>query len=129
MANVIIETSARHLHLSRKDLDTLFGAGYQLTPKKDLSQPGQFACNEKVKVEGPKGSLNMSILGPERSASQVEVSFTDARALGIQVPVRESGDIEGSPSVCLLYTSCSAPPTTESLCTSRRCAGLWARPG
>ena len=93
MANVIIETSARHLHLSRKDLDTLFGAGYQLTPKKDLSQPGQFACNEKVKVEGPKGSLNMSILGPERSASQVEVSFTDARALGIQVPVRESGDI------------------------------------
>ena len=102
MANVIIETSARHLHLSRKDLDTLFGAGYQLTPKKDLSQPGQFACNEKVKVEGPKGSLNMSILGPERSASQVEVSFTDARALGIQVPVRESGDIEGSPSVKLV---------------------------
>ena len=102
MANVIIETSARHLQLSRKDLDTLFGAGYQLTPKKDLSQPGQFACNEKVKVEGPKGSLNMSILGPERSASQVEVSFTDARALGIQVPVRESGDIEGSPSVKLV---------------------------
>ena len=102
MANVIIETSARHLHLRRKDLDTLFGAGYQLTPKKELSQPGQFACNEKVKVEGPKGSLNMSILGPERSASQVEVSFTDARALGIQVPVRESGDIEGSPSVKLV---------------------------
>ena len=102
MAKVIIETSARHLHLSRKDVDTLFGEGYQLTPKKELSQPGQFACNEKVKVEGPKGSLNMSILGPERSAAQVEVSFTDARALGLTVPVRESGDIEGSPSVKLV---------------------------
>ena len=99
MANVIIETSARHLHLSRKDVDILFGEGYQLTSKKELSQPGQFACNEKVKVEGPKGALNMSILGPERAAAQVEVSFTDARALGLQVPVRESGDIEGSPSV------------------------------
>ena len=102
MAKVIIETSARHLHLSRKDVDILFGEGYQLTPKKELSQPGQFACNEKVKVEGPKGSLNMSILGPERSAAQVEVSFTDARALGLTVPVRESGDIEGSPSVKLV---------------------------
>ena len=101
MANVIIETSARHLHLSRKDVDILFGEGYQLTSKKELSQPGQFACNEKVKVEGPKGALNMSILGPERAA-QVEVSFTDARALGLQVPVRESGDIEGSPSVKLV---------------------------
>lgn len=102
MANVIIETSARHLHLSRKDVDILFGEGYQLTSKKELSQPGQFACNEKVKVEGPKGALNMSILGPERAAAQVEVSFTDARALGLQVPVRESGDIEGSPSVKLV---------------------------
>ena len=116
MANVIIETSARHLHLSRKDLDTLFGAGYQLTPKKDLSQPGQFACNEKVKVEGPKGSLNMSILGPERSASQVEVSFTDARALGIQVPVRESGDIEGSPASSWLALPAKSPfPAASSL--------------
>ena len=99
---VLVETSARHVHVTQQDLETLFGKGAALTPKKDLSQPGQFACNEKVKVEGPKGSLNMSILGPERSASQVEVSFTDARALGIQVPVRESGDIEGSPSVKLV---------------------------
>ena len=102
MANVIIETSARHLHLSRKDVDILFGEGYQLTSKKELSQPGLLAFNEKVKVEGPKGALNMSILGPERAAAQVEVSFTDARALGLQVPVRESGDIEGSPSVKLV---------------------------
>lgn len=102
MAKVIIETSARHLHVSRQDLDVLFGQGYQLTNKKGLSQPGQFACEEKVKVEGPKGALNMSILGPERKASQVEVSFTDARALGLSVPVRESGDIEGSPSVKLV---------------------------
>ena len=64
MANVIIETSARHLHLSRKDVDILFGEGYQLTSKKELSQPGQFACNEKVKVEGPKGALNMSRQAP-----------------------------------------------------------------
>ncbi|WP_458862673.1 PduL/EutD family phosphate acyltransferase [Acidaminobacterium chupaoyuni] len=102
MAKVIIETSARHIHLTRADVETLFGAGYQLTRKKDLSQPGQFACEEKVTVEGPKGSLKMSILGPERPASQIEVSFTDARALGLKAPVRESGDIAGTPGVKLV---------------------------
>ena len=101
MANVIIETSARHLHLSRKDVDILFGEGYQLTSKKELSQPGQFACAEKVEVIGPKGSMSMSILGPTRPETQVEISLTDARKLGITAPIRESGDLEGTPGCTL----------------------------
>ena len=99
---IMIETSARHLHVSRADLDVLYGAGHQLTNKKDLSQPGQFACEETVTVVGPKGELKMSILGPERPVTQVEVSLTDARTLGIQPPVRESGDIAGTPGVKLV---------------------------
>lgn len=101
MNKVIVETSARHIHLTQAAVDTLFGPGYQLTRKKDLSQPGQYACAEKVEVVGPKGSLMMSVLGPTRPESQVEVSYTDARALGITAPVRESGDIAGTPGVTL----------------------------
>ena len=101
MSKVMVETSARHIHLTAETVEALFGAGYQLTKKKDLSQPGQYACAEKVEVVGPKGSLMMSILGPVRSANQVEVSFTDARALGITAPVRESGDIAGTPGAVL----------------------------
>ncbi len=93
---VLVETSARHIHLSQADLETLFGEGYELTNKKDLSQPGQFACVEKVTVVGPRGESKMSILGPTRNATQVEVSLTDARTLGIKALVRESGDIEGT---------------------------------
>lgn len=92
----LVETSARHLHVTQEDLETLFGKGFELSNKKDLSQPGQFASGEKVTVVGPKGELKMTILGPCRKASQIEVSFTDARALGITPPVRESGDIAGS---------------------------------
>lgn len=99
MSKVLVETSARHTHVSREDLDILFGEGYSLTNKKDLSQPGQFACEEKVTVTGPKGSIKMSILGPVRKSTQVEVSLTDARALGITAPIRESGDIAGSAGV------------------------------
>ena len=103
MANTfIVETSARHAHVSRAALDVLFGQGHELTNKKDLSQPGQFACEEKIEVVGPKGSVKMSILGPCRPESQVEVSYTDARALGIVPPVRESGDIAGTPGVKLV---------------------------
>lgn len=98
---IMVETSARHLHVTDEVLATLFGEGHQLTNKKDLSQPGQFACEEKVVVVGPKGSLKMSILGPTRPATQVEVSYTDARALGLRPPVKESGDIEGTPGVTL----------------------------
>ena len=101
MNKVLVETSARHLHLTQAAVDALFGTGYQLTKKKDLRQPGQYACAEKVEVVGPKGSLMMSILGPTRPADQVEVSFTDARALGITAPVRESGDIAGTPGITL----------------------------
>lgn len=94
---VLVETSARHVHLTKEAIATLFGEGYELTPKKMLSQPGQFACEERVTVAGPRGEIkNVSILGPARSANQVEVSFTDARALGLTPPVRESGDIAGS---------------------------------
>ncbi len=104
MANaVLVETSARHVHLSQADIETLFGAGHQLTVKKMLSQPGQFACEERVDVVGPKNTIkNVSVLGPARKASQVEVSLTDARTLGISTPVRESGDLAGSAPVKLV---------------------------
>lgn len=103
MSKVLVETSARHVHLSAADLETLFGKGAALTNKKDLSQPGQFACFERVDIIGPKGELkNVSILGPVRSATQVELAFTDARKVGIAVPVRESGDIAGSPGCKLV---------------------------
>lgn len=95
----IVETSARHAHVSKEDLITLFGEGASLTKKKDLSQPGQFACEERVTVVGPKGSIaGVSILGPERPVTQVEVSATDARSLGIVAPIRESGDTKNSAS-------------------------------
>lgn len=94
---VLVETSARHVHLSDKDLALLFGEGYALTNKKDLSQPGQFACEERVTIVGPKKELNnVTILGPTRPETQVELSLTDARSIGLSVPVRESGDIAGS---------------------------------
>ncbi len=93
---VLVEVSARHVHLSQEHLEALFGEGYQLTVKKMLSQPGQFACEEKVTVVGPRGESKMSILGPVRKESQVEVSLTDARGLGVKALVRESGDLEGT---------------------------------
>ena len=93
---VMVETSARHVHVSEADLKTLFGADAKLTVKKELSQPGQYASNEKVEVIGPKGSLVMSILGPTRPETQVEVALTAARTLGIAAPIRESGDQEGA---------------------------------
>lgn len=99
---IMVETSARHIHVSKEVFATLFGSDATLTKKKDLSQPGQFACVEKVTVVGPKGEMAMSILGPERNATQIEVSLTDARKLGIAAPVRESGDIAGTPGCKLV---------------------------
>ena len=94
---VLIETSARHVHVSRRVLDILFGEGYELTHKKDLSQPGQFACEERVQVIGPRNSFPaVSILGPVRPETQVELSAGDARAIGVKAPIRESGDLKGS---------------------------------
>ena len=83
----IVETSARHLHVTKEDLATLFGPDAKLTNKKDLSQPGQFACAEKVTIVGPRGQFNASILGPERNATQVEISASDARTLGVTAPI------------------------------------------
>ena len=97
-----IALSNKHIHLSQADVDVLFGEGYELTHKKDLSQPGQYACEEMVEVVGPKGSTKMRVLGPVRPESQVEVSLADARGLGIVVPVRQSGDVEGTPGCKLV---------------------------
>ncbi len=102
MANkVLVETSARHIHLTDEAVAILYGADAKLEPKKMLSQPDQFAAaNEKIKLVGPKGELMLSVLGPTRKANQVELSFTDARSLGLKaVPVRESGDVAGTPGI------------------------------
>ena len=117
---VLVETSARHVHLSRADLDVLFGKDYQLTVKKDLSQPGQYACEERVTVIGPKKAIErVGILGPVRPASQVEVSFTDARTLGISAPVRESGDIAGTPG-CKLVGPCGEVEIANGVIVAKR---------
>lgn len=93
-----IALSNRHIHLSRKDIDTLFGEGYELTKTKDLSQPGQFACEEKVDIVGPKRTIKgVRILGPERSETQVEVSVSDAFTLGVESVIKNSGDLTDTP--------------------------------
>ena len=94
---ILVETSARHVHLSEQDLQTLFGEGAKLTNKKNLSQPGQFACFERVDVVGPKGEMKgVSILGPTRPTTQVELSLTDARKIGVVAEIRESGNLENT---------------------------------
>ncbi len=109
MSDFIIETSARHVHVTQETLEKLFGEGFQLTVRKELSQPGQFASGQKVIVRGPvnpktgkPGELQCSILGPVRKENQVEVSFTDARTLGVKGVVRESGDVAGTPGCTLV---------------------------
>ncbi len=116
---VKVEISARHLHVTEKTLEILFGEGHKLTPKKDLSQPGQFACEEKVEIVGPKGSLKASILGPCRPEDQVEVSFTDARSLGVVPPIRESGDVAGS-APCKLVGPCGEVELSEGVIVAKR---------
>lgn len=98
--DIPVEVSARHAHLSEQDAITLFGA--PLTPLRDLSQPGQFLCKERVRLIGPKGVMdNVAVLGPSRGSSQVEISKTDARLLGVEAPVRQSGDIDGSAGIII----------------------------
>lgn len=100
MRNIKLEVSARHVHLSQEHVNVLFGEGYQLTPKKELSQPGQFACEERVTIVGPKKTFeNVAVLGPVRPESQIEFAKSDCFALGIMGLIRESGDIEGTPGV------------------------------
>ena len=116
----IVETSARHVHVTAEDLEILFGKGATLTNKKDLSQPGQFACEELVNVVGPKGELkNVSILGPVRPATQIEVSATDARALGVTAFIRESGDIAGTAG-CKLVGPCGEVELSEGVIVAKR---------
>ncbi len=121
MKQVIVETSARHIHVSREALEALFGKGYELTNKKNLSQPGQFACAEKLEVVGPKGKLKASILGPVRPASQVELSLTDARTIGVAAPIRESGDVAGTPGCKLVNPENGAEyELTEGVIAAKR---------
>ncbi len=99
---VVLGISNKHIHLSKEDIETLFGKGYELTNIKDLKQPGQYAAKEMVKVIGPKGSFDkVRILGPARPESQIEISLTDARTIGIKAPVCESGKLEGTPGITL----------------------------
>lgn len=100
MKDIKLEVSARHVHLTQEAVEILFGKGHTLTPKKELSQPGQFAAEERVTVVGPKKNFeNVAVLGPVRSACQVEFAKSDCFALGIMGAIRESGDIEGTPGV------------------------------
>jgi putative phosphotransacetylase len=95
-----IGVSNRHVHLSQADLEILFGAGYSLTKKTDLKQPGQYAANETITIRGPKGEFeNVRILGPTRNKSQVEVSMTDSFRLGIKPPIKESGELDNTPGL------------------------------
>ena len=121
MKEVLVETSARHIHLSQEAVEILFGKGYELTVKKELSQPGQYACAEKLNVVGPKGTLKASILGPVRNASQVELSLTDARTIGVNAPIRESGDIAGTGSCKLVNPDTGAElELTEGVIAAKR---------
>ena len=117
---VLVETSARHAHITQEHLEILFGKGYELTKKKDLSQPGQYACAERVDVVGPKKTLaGVSILGPVRPSTQVELSLTDARSIGVNAPVRESGDIAGS-GACKLVGPCGEVEISEGVIAAKR---------
>mgnify|MGYP004521668613 FL=1 len=121
MANeFLVEISARHVHVTKETLEVLFGKGYELTVKKELSQPGQFASNERVTVVGPKKELaGVSILGPCRSADQVELSATDARSVGISAPIRESGDVKGS-GACKLVGPAGEVELKEGVIVAKR---------
>ena len=117
---VMIEVSARHVHISEGDLVKLFGDGAKLTNVKELSQPGQYACAERVTIVGPKNQLkNVVILGPTRPSTQVEISLTDARAIGVDAPVRESGDVAGSAG-CKLIGPCGEIDIPEGVIAAKR---------
>ena len=117
---IIIEGSGRHIHLSQKDLEALFGAGFELEVKKYLSQPGEFASNSRVDVIGPKGEIKgVGILGPTRPQTQVEVSYTDARILGISAPIRESGKLAGS-AACTLVGPVGKVELAEGVIIAKR---------
>ena len=120
MSQFIVETSARHVHVTQETLEILFGAGHTLKPIKDLSQPGQFASEEQVDVVGPKNTLKrVRILGPVRPENQVELALTDARSIGVTAPVRESGDVAGS-GACKLVGPCGEVELTQGVIAAKR---------
>lgn len=103
LKDVPISVSGRHLHLSREDMDVLFGKESELTVFKPISQPGQFASNEKVTIVGPRGQIdNLRILGPLRKETQIELAASDARRIGMKLPVRASGDLDGTPGITII---------------------------
>ena len=116
---VLVETSARHVHVTQEHLEALFGKGFELTVKKELSQPGQFASNEKVKIVGSKKELTASILGPVRPETQIELSLTDARSIGVVAPIRESGDVAGS-GACKLVGPAGEVEVKEGVIAAKR---------
>ena len=117
---ILIEVSARHVHVTKEHLEILFGVGHELTPKKDLSQPGQYASAERVDLVGPRSTIKgVSILGPCRNASQVEVSLSDARTLGLNAMIRESGNILGTTGIELIGPSGSVT-LSEGLIVAKR---------
>lgn len=102
-SGIPLGVSNRHIHLTRESMEILFGSGYELTKIKDLGQPGQFATKETVCIAGKKGSIaNVRVLGPVRSRNQVEISRTDAFSLGVNPPVRISGDLDGAADICVI---------------------------
>lgn len=117
---ITIEGSGRHVHVTKEVLEQLFGPGYELEVKKYLSQPGEFASGSKVDIVGPKGTLKgVSILGPCRVVTQIELSYTDARIVGLSCPVRESGDIAGS-APCTLVGPAGQVELTEGAIIAKR---------
>ena len=114
---VEVEASGRHVHVTKQQALALFG--HPLTPKRPLSQPGQYLANERVTVIGPKGAIKASVLGPTRPANQVELSFTDARTVGLVAPIRESGDVAGTPG-CTLEGPCGKIEISEGVMVAKR---------
>lgn len=117
---VPVGISNRHIHLSQADLDQLFGAGYQLTPMKELSQPGQFACKETVTICGPKGAIEkVRVLGPVRKETQIEIIAGDCFKLGVKAPAKLSGDLAGTPGITVVGPKGSVQ-TAQGLIVAQR---------
>jgi putative phosphotransacetylase len=115
-----LEVSARHVHLSQDAVEELFGKGHKLTAKRDLSQPGEFLAEERVSIIGPKGIIeNSAVLGPARPKSQVEISMADSRKLGVKAPVKDSGDVVGTPGI-VLASSGGVAKLNEGVIIARR---------
>ena len=120
MDKFLVEVSARHIHLNREDMDLLFGAGSELHPMKELSQPGQYASEEKVTLVGPKGKSSVRVLGPLRNETQVELSLTAARSLGVKAMIRESGDLEGTTGDLTLVGPAGEKAITSGVIAAKR---------